>query len=175
MGKLASPIICAECGKSVRPHHRTARFCSISCGATNSGRTHGLKRSPEYTTWRSMIQRCRNPHSTRFKNYGGRGIAVCERWLKFENFYADMGAKPSRDHSLDRIDNDGNYEPGNCRWATRQEQARGCRKYITCAGITRSVVEWSSELGIPCATIKCRLQKGWSVEAALTPPNRVTA
>lgn len=86
--------------------------------------THGLSSSSEYRAWRSMHHRCENPNAQQFKNYGGRGITVCERWKKFENFYADMGPRPSKRHSLDRYpDKNGKYELGNCRWATGKQQA----------------------------------------------------
>ena len=91
------------------------------------GQTAHGKRSPENEAWHHMIQRCENPNYPRYFDWGGRGIKVCERWHKFENFYEDMGDRPSFEYSLDRIDNDGDYEPGNCRWATRKEQRANSR------------------------------------------------
>lgn len=90
---------------------------------------HGMRKAPEYNSWDAMIQRCCNPNTKRYHYYGGRGITVCERWRNsFENFYADMGPKPTPKHSIDRINNDGNYEPGNCRWATQSEQNFNTRR-----------------------------------------------
>ena len=120
-----------------------------------------------------MIQRCCNPSNNAYHYYGGRGITVCEQWRdSFETFLADVGLRPSNQHSLDRYpNNDGNYEPGNVRWATRMEQAINKRsnRWITAHGKTMTVSEWSRELGILDKTIYYRLSAGWSAEAAIQP------
>ena len=131
---------------------------------------HGKVGSPEYRSWSMMIQRCKNSALPAFKNYGGRGIAVCEEWLIFENFYADMGARPSLVHSLDRKDNDGDYNKMNCRWATDSEQRCNRRDSIpiTFRGETLSVSAWALKTGLNRTTIEARLAKGWTVDKALT-------
>ena len=105
---------------------------------------------PLYPTWYGMVARCQNPKAQSYRNYGGRGITVCERWHKFENFYADMGDRPSNKHSLDRIDNDGPYSPENCRWATWEEQANNRRNnvWIEFQGERLSAAQWSRRLGV---------------------------
>jgi hypothetical protein len=100
---------------------RLAHFLSVRFKGT-----HRMSKSVEYRAWHSMRMRCRNPNNPRFKHYGARGITICERWASFENFFADMGSRP-HGRSLDRINNDGNYEPNNCRWATASQQAKNRR------------------------------------------------
>src|SRR5688500_16157023 len=117
---------------------------------------HGLRNCSEYRAWASMKQRCLNPKVVAYPQYGQRGIKVCDRWLtSFPNFYADMGPRPSPSHSLDRIDNDGDYTPDNCRWATRVEQGRNQRTNVlfTHNGKTQCLTAWSEEIGIPADTL----------------------
>jgi hypothetical protein len=119
-----------------------------------------------------MRQRCSNPRNGQFHNYGARGIAVCERWSSFENFLSDMGPRPSAAHSLERRDNDRNYEPGNCCWATALEQGNNTRKRRLLAydGLNQSIAEWARQTGIGRRTLMARLRLGWSVERTLTEP-----
>jgi hypothetical protein len=150
---------------------------SVSCGCyhrevvARMKTTHGLSRRPEFNQWNHMRQRCGNPSDDRFSDYGGRGITVCERWLNsFEHFLADMGPRPSPKHSIDRIDNNGNYEPGNCRWATHLEQAQNTRTVllVSALGLTLSVREWARRAGIHPSTLAYRIRSGWPIEAAVT-------
>lgn len=134
----------------------------------------GSKRNKEYTAWQHMKSRCLNPNTKNYSNYGGRGIKVCDRWLKFENFYLDIGDAPSPKHSLDRYpDVNGNYEPSNCRWATDKEQQRNRRDnlIIKLGNVEKPMCEWAEIFNIPVPTIKSRIIDGnWSIEEALTTP-----
>lgn len=116
---------------------------------------------PLYSVWQSMLERCRNPKIAGYARYGGRGIKVCDRWLVRENFVADMGPRPVG-MSLDRIDNDGDYEPSNCRWATRQEQQRNqsCVRTVTIEGKTYKAVELAEKSGLKTDTIVKRAAMG---------------
>lgn len=138
--------------------------------------THGQSRSPLYAVWRSMIARCENPNDAEFHNYGGRGVRVCRRWRdSFEAFAKDMGKRPSAAHSLDRFpDQDGDYEPGNVRWATKKQQRRNSRdcRVIEFKGQKQAVADWAEEFGLRSETINRRLAAGWSPERALTTPSR---
>jgi hypothetical protein len=127
--------------------------------------------SPLYLRWHAMIQRTTtNPSSAHFHNYGGRGITVCDRWRLFENFAADMGESFSPELELDRIDVNGNYEPDNCRWATRKQQQLNRRNnhHITWDGQTRTLQEWADALGIKANTILTRIQRGWALNRVMS-------
>jgi hypothetical protein len=121
-----------------------------------------------------MRARCRNERHRQFKNYGGRGITICERWNEFENFLEDMGSRPSAQHQLERIDNDGNYEPSNCRWATRVEQANNKRtnRFVTIANRTLQLTEWARAAGINKGTLHRRLSRNWPPAQLLKAPQR---
>jgi hypothetical protein len=121
-----------------------------------------------------MVDRCTNLKHKDYFNYGGRGIEICERWKKFENFLEDMGERPSREFSIDRINNNKGYFPGNCRWATMKEQCNNRRnnKTITFNGETKTLAQWSEEIGTPLHVLWLRLSYGWSVERMLTEPVR---
>jgi hypothetical protein len=144
---------------------------------------HGQCKAAEYRSWSAMLYRCFNSQCNEFDNYGGRGITVCDRWTDYRNFIADMGRKPSRLHSLDRIDNNGNYEPGNCRWADRKTQNNNKRKAKLCRGkpikkvrfkgMEKTVAEWASHFGMSLNAIYYRLSV-YSVEKALTMPSSRT-
>lgn len=131
---------------------------------------------PEYAALMGAIQRCTNPNSRAWDSYGGRGIKVCDRWQGpdgFDNFYADMGPRPEG-HSIDRIDNDGDYEPGNCRWATTKRQNRNTRRnvQVTIDGETMCLTAWCERYGVPRRRVAGRIDLGWDPLVALTAPPR---
>ncbi len=159
-----------ECGNKVevRAGHLKAAL-KKSCGCIRE--QHRMSTKPEYISWGHMIQRCINPKDKRYQRYGGRGIKVYEKWRKsFSAFYEDMGPRPSPEHSIDRIDNNGDYEPSNCRWATREQQARNTSRtvLIEYKEEENTLKEWSVKLGISYEILSSRLKKKWSVERAFT-------
>lgn len=184
---------------SMAQHRRRGRVlwvCRCVCGGTRiagagdlcGGRTqscgclvretivkHGGSSTPEYKTWHGMRRRCYSPNQTGYELYGGRGIKVCARWrASFQHFLDDMGPRPSPRHSIDRIDVNGDYEPGNCRWATIIEQANNTRPRnggVTWQGRTQSVAAWARELELPFEMLWNRLHTlRWPIERALSAP-----
>lgn len=129
-----------------------------------------IQKNPSFTSWRDMKHRCLNKKDRYFYRYGGRGITVCARWMLFKNFLEDMGTRP-KGMVLDRINNDGNYEPANCRWATPLESMRNSSltKQITFQGETMCISAWSEKVGVSAITIAYRLRAGWPIERALQP------
>lgn len=153
-----------SCGCLQREISQKMGFGNIKHGHSQNNRT--------YRTWQHMKERCVNPHNKDYKDYGGRGITVCERWMKFENFLEDMGEHPSFGYSLDRIKNKLGYYKENCRWVTPKQQARNRHNnlYITHNGKTQLLIEWSEKTEIPASIIIWRLKHGWSTKKALTTP-----
>ncbi len=134
---------------------------------------HAMCDSKEYSSYHSMKQRCCNPSNDAYSYYGGRGIVICSRWLEsFENFFEDMGPIPGDGFSIDRIDNNGNYEPKNCKWATKLEQSQNTRatRNITIGGASHCISEWSRLVGLSLPAIYDRVKRGMSWQEAITTP-----
>lgn len=152
---------------------RRKRMPTRSCGCLHTtvleerNTIHGLSRTAEYKTYYAMIQRCTNPKNPAYPDYGGRGIML--EWTSFEQFLSDMGARPSPEHSIDRINVNGNYSAANCRWATGTEQANNARSNvrITFQGRTQTATQWAKETGIGRQTLTWRLKQGWPIEQVL--------
>lgn len=151
-----------------------------SCGCfrrqriTKINATHGMSHTPEHRTWASMNSRCTNPKDPSFPRYGGRGISVCERWQSFENFIEDMGGARPAGTTIDRIDNDGNYEPGNCRWATVKQQSNNRRSNVllTIDGETRTISAWAEAKGLSLCLVWQRYKRHkWPVQDLFLPPS----
>lgn len=166
-----------ECGvekEMQKCHVRKGRIKSCGClredEGSEYGKRHGLYKHPLYNTWIMMRQRCYNPKYNQYDDYGGRGIEVCARWNdSFAYFAEDMGDRPES-FTLDRIDHDGNYEPGNCRWASRRDQQLNRRNNVRLSfgGVTMTMKEWSEHLSISYGTLKKRVASGWSDAEVIT-------
>ncbi len=167
-----------DCGKEAEVVSSVLRKGqSKSCGCmtkrriSDAVRTHGGTGTPEHRVWKSIITRCCNPKARCFPRYGGRGIRICERWRSsFAHFLADVGARPSVKHQIEREDNDGDYEPGNCRWATDAEQRRNKRtnRFVEHDGLRLTITDWSKRTGIDKTTLRNRILRGWPASRALT-------
>ena len=182
-GKMVWQFRC-DCGNLHSATLRNVRSGStVSCGCYRkeqepANKTHGLHGDRTLNILRHMIERCGNPQSPAYANYGGRGIKVCESWKNSPNEFHDYVSKlPGygvENMTLDRIDNDGNYEPGNVRWATRTQQSLNRRnnRLLTYNGKTQNLTLWADEIGIDRTTLERRLSRGWSVKQAITTPIR---
>ena len=178
VGKLRRCDLVCDCGATksttVSAFMKAPTDC-IKCSAHT--KKHGLSKTKEYRSWCAMTNRCLHPSASDYSRYGGKGVTVCERWQGengFENFLADMGPKPTPTHSIERIDHKGNYEPGNCKWATATEQARNKsnNRMITFRGVTKPMAAWSEEYNIDESALRYRLDALWDVEMALTTPSK---
>lgn len=157
-------------GDSLRSGRTRSSGCIHTEWVAENLRTHGLSQHRIYVIWQGMIRRCTDEKYHAFANYGGRGITVCEEWQDFERFASDMGLPPSGKHTLDRIDNNENYCPSNCKWSSDSEQRNNKRtsRRLTAFGKTQTITQWSSEIGLCVSGINWRLDHGRSVEQALT-------
>ncbi len=182
-GRNAHRSVCwlclCDCGNSkITTTSNLKKGNTKSCGCLqHEGRSkaafrHGMSHTPEHMAWMSMMERCDNPTHPSYEHYGAKGVTVCDRWRNsFEAFFADMGSRPPDKSSIDRHpDRDGNYEPGNCRWANSTEQNRNRRtsRFITWHGETRSLAEWAEILGVSRCLISDRIERGWTIEEAMT-------
>lgn len=187
-GRRVAWVCTCDCGnvKTIAGNMLTndnTRSCGCLRRETTAARltTHGMasskdqsKRTAEYKVWAGIKRRCQNPAEERYPAYGGRGIKICSRWSdSFEAFLTDMGKRPSARHQIDRIDNDGDYEPGNCRWVDRRANMnnRSDNRFLQLGEERMTVADWERRTGIPSAAIRARIDRyGWTVERALTTP-----
>jgi hypothetical protein len=166
-----------DCGKerlAMAVNLRQGNATSCGCESYETRKLHGMTDSREFKSWSSMRQRCLNKNAPDYHRYGERGIKICDRWNdSFNNFYEDMGDRP-QGTSLDRIDNDGNYEKSNCKWSTRSEQQRNKSNslFLEWNGIKKTAAEWSDQIGISSKIICERLKAGWQLNDVFTKPIR---
>jgi len=176
-GKVMWNCIC-ECGNEVSILSSSLLNNNTnSCGCLHKevNITHGLSNTPEYASWNMMRQRCLNSKCEAYSYYGGRGITICDRWLNsFENFLMDMGYRPSDIHTIDRRENDGNYEPSNCYWATKEEQNNNVRSNVVVSYADKdyTLAQLSREFNINQKVLRDRINRGWSVKDTVETPIR---
>jgi hypothetical protein len=173
-------VCTCDCGNIIKVRQNNLRSGHTqSCGCykeeriSESNKKHGMRNCPEYAAWCSMKGRCLNPNNKKYPRYGGRGIAVCKRWLNsFEDFYLDVGKRPNSSYTLERINLDGNYCPENCKWATHAEQNRNYSRnvYIEYEGRKMCLQDWANEVGIGVHTLRYRIRSGWPIRQALFKP-----
>lgn len=164
-----------DCGNKVSvvtSHLKNGHTRSCGCYQTDVQTKHGASFDKTYRVWISMRSRCRNPNDRAYPNYGGRGIKVCERWEDYSTFLSDMGLPPDERMQIDRTDNNGNYEPGNCKWVYQLDNLNNRRNNVRIEynGRTQTIAQWAAELGIHYRTLNNRINRGWSVERAFTEP-----
>lgn len=171
-----------DCGKTsivnggkLKNGHTKSCGCLLNETRGQSSKKHGMSHTPEHNVWLGMQARCYNENNDQYKDWGGRGITVCDRWLGdegFVNFFADMGKRPSEKHTIERGNNDGNYSPDNCSWELKEVQANNTRSnvFITYNGQTKTVANWGKKIGIPGKVLRKRIKRGWGIEAVLTTP-----
>ncbi len=176
------PRTCQRCGtaflaKPDQVRYGKAKYCGIVCQGSATADRKAIYGdevlSPEFHAWRAIKNRCFSPLNKSYDHYGGRGITVCDAWRNdYRQFLEHVGRRPSPHHSIDRINNDGNYEPGNVRWATSAEQMRNRRvtRFLTLNGTTLCLSDWATQLGIGKTTLLYRIRAGWSDERTLTTP-----
>lgn len=149
------------------------KMLEMAAKAAGKRERHGMNKSPEHRAWVHMKQRCNNQRKREWPHYGGRGIKVCAEWeSSFMAFFAHVGPRPSPKHSIDRIDVDRGYEPGNVRWATHQEQIENTRvvRMVTIDGVTKSISAWERQYGLPKGTVRRREVSGWGLIDAIQTP-----
>ena len=160
-------------GNSLKRQHTTSCGCYLRERSTQVHTTHGQRHSRLYTIWRTMKLRCSNPKTNGYKDYGGKGVTVCEEWQDFDAFF-DWAMQNGYSDSLtiDRKDRNGNYEPSNCKWATQKEQQnnKSTNHLLTYNGETKTMTQWADEYRMNFHTLKERIKRGWTVEKALTTP-----
>lgn len=179
-------LVCkCECGTEKEVHHTNLGRSTVSCGCLNKEmiRNYRIHRVPcskfasieqvlVNRTWKAMIQRCLKPNCKTFHRYGGRGITICARWMDFRNFWDDMGSTFRFGLQIERKNNNGNYEPDNCCWATPKEECRNKsnNRIITFLGESKPMVAWAEQMNLHPKTLRWRIVSGWSVEKSLTHP-----